>query len=44
MFKVAKQMRKDKRDVQGAKYVEDENGEIKVAEREVREREMEKIL
>lgn len=37
MFKVAKQMR-DKRDVQGPRYVKDENGELKVTEKEVRER------
>ncbi|KAG0716245.1 Solute carrier family 35 member F5 [Chionoecetes opilio] len=33
MFRVTKQMREDKKDVQGAKYVKDEHGYIKVVER-----------
>ena len=37
MFKIAKQMRKEK-DVDGSKYVRDENGTLKMKEEEVLER------
>ena len=38
MFKIAKQMKKEGRDVAGAKFVKDEEGDIKVNETEVQER------
>ncbi len=38
MFRIAKQMKKDKKDVQGINYIKDENGAIKIEEAEVRDR------
>ena len=38
MFRVAAQMRKDRKDVHGTKYIKDENGNIVVKEKEVRDR------
>jgi hypothetical protein len=38
MFKIAKQMKKERKDVLGAKYVKDDRGEIKVQEKEILER------
>ena len=38
MFRMAKQMRKEKKDVVGGIYVKDENGSIKVDEQDVKER------
>ena len=38
MFKIAKQMRKEKKDIVGSKYVRDENGTLKVKEEKVMER------
>ena len=38
MFKIAKQMRKERKDIVGSKYVRDENGTLKVKEEEVMER------
>ena len=38
MFKIAKQMRKGRKDVVGLKYVRDENGTSKVKEEKVMER------
>ena len=38
MFKIAKQMRKERKDIIGLKYVRDENGTLKVKERKVMER------
>jgi hypothetical protein len=38
MFKIAKQMKKERKDVIGAKYVKDEQGVIKVQERDIMER------
>ena len=38
MFLVSAQMRKDRKDVHGTKYIKDENGDIVVKEKEVRDR------
>ena len=38
MFKIAKQMRKERKDIVGSKYVRDENGTLKVKEEKVMER------
>ena len=38
MFKIAKSMRKDRKDVKGAKYIKDENGEIKIKEEDIMSR------
>ena len=38
LFKIAKQMRKERKDIVGLKYVRDENGTLKVKEEEVMER------
>ena len=38
MFKIAKQMRKERKDIVGSKYVRDENGTLKVKEENVMER------
>ena len=38
MFKIAQSMRKDRKDVKGAKYIKDENGEIKIKEEEIMSR------
>ena len=38
MFRVAAQMRKDGRDIHGTKYIKEENGNIDVKEKEVRDR------
>ena len=38
MFKIAKQMKRDSKDVQGAKYIKDESGSIQVEESEVARR------
>ena len=38
MFKIAKQMRNERKDNVGSKYVRDENGTLKVKEEKVMER------
>ncbi|XP_063868230.1 uncharacterized protein LOC135104629 [Scylla paramamosain] len=38
MFKIAKQMKKEKEDITGAKYIKDERGIIKIKEKEILER------
>ena len=38
MFKIAKQMSKERKDVVGSKCVRDENGTLKVKEEEIMER------
>ena len=38
MFKIAKEMRKERKDIVGSKYVRDENGTLKVKEEKVMER------
>ncbi len=38
MFKMAKQMRKERKDVIGARYVKDEHGNIKVEEADIMQR------
>ena len=38
MFKIAKQMRKERRDIVGSKYLRDENGTLKVKEEKIMER------
>ena len=38
MFKIAKQIRKERKDIVGSKYVRDENGTLKVKEETVMER------
>ena len=37
-FKIPKQIRKERKDVVGSKYVRDENGTLKVKEEEVTDR------
>ena len=38
MFKIAKEMRKERKDIVGSKYVRDENGTLKVKKEKVTER------
>mgnify|MGYP001793399979 CR=1 FL=1 len=38
MFKIAKQMRKERKDIIGSKYLRNENGTLKVKEDEIMER------
>jgi hypothetical protein len=38
MFKVAKQMRRNKKDVLGTNFIKDENGVVKTKEEDVRDR------
>ncbi len=38
MFKIAKQMKEERKDVIGARYVKDEHGNIKVEEADIMER------
>ena len=38
IFRIAKQMKKERKDIVGAKYIKDENGTLKVKEEEVMER------
>ena len=38
MFKIAKQIRKERRDIVGSKYVRDENETLKMKEEEVMKR------
>ncbi len=35
MFRIAKQMKKDRRDITGAKFIKDKRGDIKVQEGEI---------
>ena len=36
MYRIVQWMRKDRNDVKGAKYIKDENGEIKIKEEEIK--------
>ena len=38
MFKIAEQMEKERKEVTGAKYVKDERGSIKTAEKDILEK------
>ena len=38
MFKIAKQMRRERKDIVGSKYIRDENETLKAKEEEVTER------
>ncbi len=38
LFRIAKQMKRDKQDITGGKYVKDSKGEVKVEEKEIMER------